>query len=72
MSYFNIQIENPVCILNQDISRNFLTTNDSRQRFKLFFKATCLDELKEEYNNMKKNELNCISILQERKKVLSF
>ncbi|VEN57131.1 unnamed protein product [Callosobruchus maculatus] len=45
----NIQVDNPVCILNQDTSRNFLNSSDSKKKFSLFMKATRLDVLEMEY-----------------------
>nr|CAH7726241.1 unnamed protein product [Callosobruchus chinensis] len=45
----NIQVHNPVCILNQDTSRNFLNSSDSKKKYTLFMKATKLDVLEMEY-----------------------
>lgn len=68
-SHFNIQIDNPVCILNQETSRNFLATSDSKQKFKLFVKATCLEELANEYKKIELNKIVCANILRDRKQV---
>nr|CAD7442575.1 unnamed protein product [Timema bartmani] len=46
---FMIQVDNPICILNQDTSRNFLNSSDPRDKFKLFMRATTLDEVKRLY-----------------------
>nr|CAD7401671.1 unnamed protein product [Timema poppensis] len=46
---FMIQVDNPICILNQDTSRNFLNSSDPKDKFKLFMRATTLDEVKRLY-----------------------
>ena len=33
--YFNIQVDNPVSILNQDTSRNFLNSKSAGDKFKV-------------------------------------
>lgn len=42
----DIQIKNPICILNQDVARSFLSSTDNKMRFSLFMKATHLESLK--------------------------
>lgn len=44
---FRIQPNNPVSILNQDMARNFLSTNTAESKYALFRKATLLDEADE-------------------------
>jgi structural maintenance of chromosomes protein 6 len=39
---FNIQIENPVCFLNQETSKHFLNSSNPRQKYILFMKASQL------------------------------
>lgn len=46
---FNIQINNPICILNQDIARTFLGATEPGIRFSMFMEATQLDEIKNSY-----------------------
>ncbi|KAJ8033739.1 Structural maintenance of chromosomes protein 6 [Holothuria leucospilota] len=38
LDQFNIQVDNPVAILNQDTSRNFLFSKDPRDKYKFFMK----------------------------------
>lgn len=45
----NIQVDNPVCVLNQDTSRNFLASTDPKKRYNLFMRASGLETLMEEY-----------------------
>ncbi|XP_025836103.1 structural maintenance of chromosomes protein 6 [Agrilus planipennis] len=66
----NIQVDNPVCILNQDISRNFLNTADTTQKFKLFMRATRLQALKEEYNQINENKTDALRLMQSHEEVL--
>ncbi|XP_065214698.1 structural maintenance of chromosomes protein 6-like [Planococcus citri] len=41
---FKIQPNNPISILNQDMARNFLSSNKAENKYLMFKKATCLDE----------------------------
>jgi hypothetical protein len=45
----NIQVDNPVCILNQETAKNFLHNNDAQQKYKLFERATQIDAIHNEY-----------------------
>ncbi|KAG7209626.1 hypothetical protein KM043_011277 [Ampulex compressa] len=50
----NIQIDNPVSILNQDISRTFLTSSKPEEKYNLFMKATLLDVIGNNYKEAEK------------------
>ncbi|XP_076243651.1 structural maintenance of chromosomes 6 [Calliopsis andreniformis] len=52
----NIQIDNPISILNQDISRTFLVSSKPEEKYELFMKATLLDVIG---HNYKEAELTC-------------
>lgn len=52
----NIQIDNPISILNQDISRTFLVSSKAEEKYELFMKATLLDVIG---NNYREAELIC-------------
>lgn len=45
----NIQIDNPISVLNQDVSRTFLVTSKPDKKYNLFMKATLLDTIKNNY-----------------------
>ena len=45
VAHFGMQIDNPVCILNQEVSRNFLNSKDPKDKYDFFMKATNLDEI---------------------------
>lgn len=41
----NIQIDNPISVLNQDVARTFLHSTDPKTKYKFFKKATQLDDV---------------------------
>ncbi|XP_071651384.1 structural maintenance of chromosomes protein 6 [Temnothorax longispinosus] len=45
----NIQIDNPISVLNQDVSRTFLVTSKPDEKYNLFMKATLLDAIENNY-----------------------
>ncbi|KAI4490402.1 hypothetical protein M0802_010673 [Mischocyttarus mexicanus] len=45
----NIQIDNPISILNQDVSKTFLVSSKSEEKYELFMKATRLDVIGSNY-----------------------
>ena len=49
----NIQIDNPISILNQDISRTFLVSSKPEEKYELFMKATLLDIIGINYKEAK-------------------
>lgn len=51
-SKFKIQPNNPVSILNQDMARNFLSSNKPENKYAMFKKATLLDEAESILNNI--------------------
>ncbi|XP_050312592.1 structural maintenance of chromosomes protein 6 isoform X2 [Anthonomus grandis grandis] len=63
----NIQVDNPICVLTQDTSRNFLSSNDPKIKFMLFMKATKLDVLETEYRTILSNKNECCRILDDKK-----
>lgn len=50
--HFNIQVDNPVSILNQDTSRNFLNSKSSGDKFKFFMRATQLEQMSQDYGDV--------------------
>ncbi|KAF2073495.1 hypothetical protein CYY_005204 [Polysphondylium violaceum] len=51
LEQFNIQIDNPIAILMQDTSRQFLNTSTPSDKYKLFLTATQLDQMTKDYNS---------------------
>ncbi|CAG9820931.1 unnamed protein product, partial [Phaedon cochleariae] len=62
----NIQVDNPICILNQDTSRNFLSSNDPKNKFTLFMRATRLETLESEYKKVQGNKRDSVRIMEEK------
>ncbi|XP_063239288.1 structural maintenance of chromosomes protein 6 [Bacillus rossius redtenbacheri] len=54
---FNIQVDNPVCVLNQDTARTFLNSSDPRDKFKMFVRATYLEYIQRSLDDA----LECVS-----------
>lgn len=49
--YLNIQVENPVLILNQDAARSFLKECDPKKLYQLFLKATQIETIVEKLHS---------------------
>ncbi|KAL4235898.1 Structural maintenance of chromosomes protein 6 [Mactra antiquata] len=50
MDQFNIQVDNPLSILNQDTSKHFLNSKSPHDKYKFFLRATQLEQIKEDYD----------------------
>lgn len=50
LDQFNIQVDNPVSILNQETSKNFLNSKSPHDKYKFFLKATQLEQMKIDYS----------------------
>ncbi|EGC31844.1 hypothetical protein DICPUDRAFT_39291 [Dictyostelium purpureum] len=55
LEQFNIQIDNPMSILTQDTSRQFLNSATASEKYKLFLTATQLDKMTKDYTATKEN-----------------
>ncbi|XP_075001103.1 structural maintenance of chromosomes protein 6 isoform X1 [Calonectris borealis] len=65
LDHFNIQVDNPVSILTQEMSKHFLQSKNEGDKYKFFMKATQLEQMKEDYSSiMKTKENTCIQIEQ--------
>ncbi|KAK3085167.1 hypothetical protein FSP39_025362 [Pinctada imbricata] len=64
---FNIQVDNPVSILNQDTSRNFLNSKNSNDKYKFFLKATQLEQMKLDYSRANEQK-EVTKVMIEKKK----
>ena len=47
----NIQVDNPISVLTQDISRSFLVSSSAAEKYTLFMKATRLDLIGQNYKD---------------------
>ncbi|XP_063955858.1 structural maintenance of chromosomes protein 6-like [Lytechinus pictus] len=52
MDHFNIQVDNPVSIMNQETSKNFLLKQSAKDKYKFFLKATQLEQVSNEYREI--------------------
>lgn len=52
LMYFNIQVDNPVCVLHQDAARSFLKDCDPKKLFVFYMKATQLQIMLEKLGKM--------------------
>ncbi|XP_009704865.1 PREDICTED: structural maintenance of chromosomes protein 6 [Cariama cristata] len=65
LDHFNIQVDNPVSVLTQEMSKHFLQSKNEGDKYKFFMKATQLEQMKEDYSSiMKTKENTCIQIEQ--------
>ncbi|XP_029282466.1 structural maintenance of chromosomes protein 6 [Cottoperca gobio] len=53
LDHFNIQLDNPVSILNQEMSKQFLHSKSESDKYKFFMKATLLEQMKTDYIHIK-------------------
>ncbi|XP_053660661.1 structural maintenance of chromosomes protein 6 [Anopheles marshallii] len=61
---FNIQVDNPICVLNQDLARSLLKDSDESKQYTFFSKATQIDSIKQKLNE-------CATIAKQARNVLS-
>uniref|UniRef100_A0A182QPX3 Structural maintenance of chromosomes protein 6 n=1 Tax=Anopheles farauti TaxID=69004 RepID=A0A182QPX3_9DIPT len=60
---FNIQVDNPICVLNQDLARSLLKDSDEDKQYTFFTKATQIDSIKQKLNE-------CVRIAEQARNVL--
>ncbi|XP_023856556.1 structural maintenance of chromosomes protein 6 isoform X2 [Salvelinus sp. IW2-2015] len=49
LDHFNIQVDNPVSMLTQEMSKHFLHSKGEGDKYRFFMKATQLEQMKEDY-----------------------
>ncbi|XP_072418093.1 structural maintenance of chromosomes protein 6-like isoform X1 [Chiloscyllium punctatum] len=52
LEQFNIQVDNPVSILNQEMSKLLLKSKSGTEKYKFFMKATRLEQMQEDYSQI--------------------
>ncbi|XP_073983734.1 structural maintenance of chromosomes 6 isoform X2 [Rhodnius prolixus] len=57
LSCLNIQINNPICILNQDVARTFLKSTSPSEFYRLFCKGTLIEFVTDKFNKLYKELL---------------
>lgn len=86
VAHFNIQVDNPMCMLNQDIAKNFLNTKSTKEKYnvrldnshhemfvvlKFFLKATQLQKMYEDLQENAVEVRNARALLSDHIKVRS-
>ncbi|CAC5418017.1 SMC6 [Mytilus coruscus] len=70
LDQFNIQVDNPVSILNQDTSRHFLNSKSPHDKYKFFLKATQLEQMKADYQAANQHRELTNEVIGKKKKKL--
>lgn len=56
LDHCGIQVDNPVSLLNQDTSRHFLQKSKPGDKYKLFMKATHLEQIASDYERAEQDQ----------------
>ncbi|GAA6031089.1 hypothetical protein JCM8097_003999 [Rhodosporidiobolus ruineniae] len=67
---FNIQVDNPMTVLTQDQSRQFLASASPKDKYTFFLRGTQLAQLTEEYEQIRSNTEAMEEHLSRKKEVL--
>lgn len=67
---FNIQVDNPVSLLNQDTSRHLLQSKDESDLYKFFMKATSLEQISTDYGIVMEHKEVALATLQRKEQVI--
>ncbi|GAA5878570.1 hypothetical protein JCM1840_007454 [Sporobolomyces johnsonii] len=70
LDHFNIQVDNPMTVLTQDQSRQFLASASPKDKYTFFLRGTQLAQLTEEYEQIRANVEMMEEALQRKKDVL--
>lgn len=65
VAHFNIQVDNPMCMLNQDVAKNFLNTKSTKEKYNFFLKATQLQKMIEDLEENTVEVRNAAVLLDE-------
>ncbi|BGP39124.1 Structural maintenance of chromosomes protein 6 [Rhodotorula kratochvilovae] len=67
---FNIQVDNPMTVLTQDQSRQFLASASPKDKYMFFLRGTQLAQLTEEYEQIRSNTETMEEALARKREVL--
>ncbi|XP_065648710.1 structural maintenance of chromosomes protein 6 isoform X2 [Hydra vulgaris] len=70
LDQFNIQIDNPVAILTQDTSRSFLNTSNEKDKYTFFLKATQLEQMTSDYQEIQQEKEILKETLKRKREVI--
>ena len=71
VNFLNIQVDNPISVLNQDTSRDFLAATSSTGKYQLFMQATRLSDIGENYKKAIESSVEAQRELNEANKYLN-
>ncbi|KAM3859219.1 structural maintenance of chromosomes protein 6-like [Diretmus argenteus] len=67
---FHIQVNNPVSILTQEMSKHFLHSKGEGDKYRFFMKATQLEQMKEDYIHSKETKHVAMAKVEQHAEVL--
>nr|XP_027198294.1 structural maintenance of chromosomes protein 6-like isoform X2 [Dermatophagoides pteronyssinus]XP_027198295.1 structural maintenance of chromosomes protein 6-like isoform X2 [Dermatophagoides pteronyssinus] len=70
LAHLGIFYDNPICILTQEVSKNFLNSKSVYDKYKFFIKATQIEETKQSYQNCLENHGITQKIITEKNELL--
>eukprot|EP00474_Spongospora_subterranea_P008775 CRZ09233.1 hypothetical protein [Spongospora subterranea] len=70
LDHFNIQVENPCVVMNQDTTKEFLLSNKNNSKYEFFLRATQLQQMGDVIGQIVKDEEKASFHLEEAKKQL--
>ncbi|KAG1931921.1 structural maintenance of chromosomes protein 6 [Pimephales promelas] len=70
LDHFNIQVDNPVSILTQEMSKHFLHSKGEGDKYKFFMKATQLDQMKDDYSYIMKTKTMTHNTVEKHRETL--
>ncbi|KAL8290054.1 hypothetical protein RQP46_002993 [Phenoliferia psychrophenolica] len=70
LDHFNIQVDNPMTVLTQDQSRQFLANSTPKDKYNFFLRGTQLAQLTEEYEQIRANTESMEEALNRKKEVI--
>ncbi|SPQ94326.1 unnamed protein product (mitochondrion) [Plasmodiophora brassicae] len=70
LDHFNIQVENPCVVMNQDTSRDFLQSNKNEAKYEFFLRATQLKQMGETIADIEREEAAARQHLKSASEVL--
>ncbi|KAG8790243.1 Structural maintenance of chromosomes protein 6 [Ceratobasidium sp. 428] len=68
--HMNIQVDNPVVVLTQDTSRQFLASSRAKDKYQFFLNGTLLTQLSDEYQSILESMKKTDTILQSKQTVV--
>ncbi|GAA5883202.1 hypothetical protein JCM16303_007304 [Sporobolomyces ruberrimus] len=70
LDHFNLQVDNPMTVLTQDQSRQFLAKASAKDKYNFFLRGTQLAQLTEEYEQIRSNTETMEEALARKREVV--